>query len=836
MAQIVINEISQNYTYNIGTSSYATVALPITSCWGPGYFDPKTYYGDNIPECDDPHEFMLEHTAWQRFPATQKGLESFVATYRGPASVYRRAKDYSYQMAMTLLTSGYDVLVCRLCPGTRGEAYFTQIPAHDYPMFAPNKKYTVAYGEGDAAKPASQVYHADDDGNIKLYQYVGPRNEQGAAILPKEDGDKLIVSQRERSWNPDNWEEATGGQPIDVSADAAMDPESDIPLITFKAKYPGTFGNNIQVTMKKNTYFDNQTRSQKIYWNVITHIVDVSGIKTSVENISLVFNVENSTDTILYYKEVDSKFWDIMLKGEMDEGENADSDTLSNVKVPHPIPVDLDGNYVSAGSKYPGLNVNVEDTHYVRMSGGDDIQAPYMEGDEQALRPYDEANEVDDQSMTTFERVIKSRYEWAKMYNVNEDGENYDSYPQFVEGTEGFDADAAGKAGIECFTPQDAEILFYREWLFTHLVARPVVDFSTNTVQYEGVFDLLKDKLAYNPNRVIASGWDDQDFTQYFGQGMTFSLFSNWMIDKYLGGEDEGVCPDTCLLPPSPLHLKLMDVAYYSRCATSLIDIPHVVDRKYVHIEDEYNLDRQGYTQKLARVVPYNASLDVNGTLYHTHSALFAPWGQYTYVGTGKMTEASPAFLALMIQRAQILNQPNQYEWALPTNRKHNLKIGKLDYTVPKKILDKWQKLDGASVNVITTIPDLGTNIWGNSTLFEVPPSTYQALANLSTRYLVNAVENVAYKCGVGITFQYNNEQAYNKFYAGVTPLLDTMKNVGAIEDYYVKMAADINGLDQVNANTVVGKIYLVVYGVINDIIVDLIALPPGVDLNQYES
>jgi hypothetical protein len=62
------------------------------------------------------------------------------------------------------------------------------------------------------------------------------------------------------------------------------------------------------------------------------------------------------------------------------------------------------------------------------------------------------------------------------------------------------------------------------------------------------------------------------------------------------------------------------------------------------------------------------------------------------------------------------------------------------------------------------------------------------------------------------------------------------MKNVGAIDDYYVKMAADINGLDQVNANTVIGKIYLVINGVINDIIIDLIALPPGTDLNQYRS
>ena len=48
MAQITINEISQNYTYNTGASSYATVALPITASWGPGYFDPKTYFGDTI--------------------------------------------------------------------------------------------------------------------------------------------------------------------------------------------------------------------------------------------------------------------------------------------------------------------------------------------------------------------------------------------------------------------------------------------------------------------------------------------------------------------------------------------------------------------------------------------------------------------------------------------------------------------------------------------------------------------------------------------------------------------------------------------------------------------
>ena len=91
----------------------------------------------------------------------------------------------------------------------------------------------------------------------------------------------------------------------------------------------------------------------------------------------------------------------------------------------------------------------------------------------------------------------------------------------------------------------------------------------------------------------------------------------------------------------------------------------------------------------------------------------------------------------------------------------------------------------------------------------------------------------MAYRCGLSITFQYNNSQAYNKFYAGCTPILDTMVNVGAIEGYRVEMGADIDGLDQINANSVIGKIYLVVNGVINDIYIDLVCLPTMEALNS---
>ena len=48
-------------------------------------------------------------------------------------------------------------------------------------------------------------------------------------------------------------------------------------------------------------------------------------------------------------------------------------------------------------------------------------------------------------------------------------------------------------------------------------------------------------------------------------------------------------------------------------------------------------------------------------------------------------------------------------------------------------------------------------------------------------------------------------------------------------------MAADLDGLDQVNANSVIGKIYMTVEGVINNIYVDLIALPSSVSLDQFK-
>lgn len=626
MAQIRVNEISQNYAYSVGTASFATVALPITASWGPGFVDPSTVGMDR--------EDVLERTSWQRFSATREGLEAFVAAYRGPASNYRIAKDYSYYQAMTLLTAGYDLLVCRLCPGTKA-----------------------------------------------------------ACELKVDDSRKLNIT----------------------------------------AKYPGTFGNNLIVKLQKVT--------NRTYWNLITYVKDTTtGVTTPVENLTFYFDLNNPQDNILHLSELESDFLDITVTGTI-----LDTDTLQAVTS--------------------------------TLSGGTDTQSYSSDED---------ASAVLDRAIVN----VKARFTLigARGKSLSASNDILDAYNA---------AKAANALDVH-----DAAVLEYKEWLFYNVL---------------DVYDLLKDKLTYNPNRIISPGWDDMNVTAIDGSIVTR------------------------LNQLSPLHCKLMEVGYYSRCAAIYLDIPQCLPRKSVYNESvltDGKPDEAGYAQMLSRVETYAlnwteiaADEDLNSFLYPTHAALFAPWGQYCYTGLSKMCPASPSFLALMIERAMIKNQSIQYEWIMPTVRRHSLNIGKLDYTVSKKLLDEWQKLEGVGVNVITNIPDMGVSIWGNSTLFETPPATYQALANLSSRKLMNAVKDICYRCGLAITFQYNNEQAYSAFYAGVTPTLDNMKNAGAIEGYKISMAADINGVDRVNANTCIGVVTLYIHGVIQDINIDLIAMPAGAGL-----
>lgn len=481
--------------------------------------------------------------------------------------------------------------------------------------------------------------------------------------------------------------------------------------LTLKAKYPGSFGNNLVGTLEK--------VSGRNYWNLITYIVDSTGGKNAVENIVFAFDIENSDDAIPHISEITSNFFTII-----DDGIDVDTDVTFNV-------------------------------NEVTLTGGSDRK---VDGTADAM-------------MTEAISLATTRFGLA----LGTDPSQYVSTLNSVK-----------TAGV---STSKASAIRYMEWNY-------------NAAYY--VLDILADKLAYATKRLIMPGWDDQNIV-------------------FLTGE---TVPRMASL--SPLHAKMMDVASIARCMTALLDIPKSVQRSGVWIDTTDTLT-EGYAQKVSRYLPSTGGSASDG-LFSTHSALFAPWRQYKYAGTSRSVQAPPAFLALLIQISMVRNQTLQYEWIQPETRKHNVVVGAPDYQVPKKMLDNWQSSTGVSLNVLVDLPDSGCCLWGNSTCFEIPLASFNSLQNLSTRYLFNAIKDVVFRAGVSITFQYNNEEAYSQFYAAVTPLLDTMLNVGAITKYTVEMSKDLNSLDSVNLNSVIGKIQIWVEGTVSDITIDLIALPAGTE------
>lgn len=742
MAKITVNPISNNYSINVPNANYCTVALPITACWGPAFEDPATT-GKTL-------DIALEDTVWTRFNANQAGLQSFVSTFRGPASNYRRAKDYSYQTALSLITNGYDVLVCRLCPGTNSQGEFLEASTVTYALLSSEPSdWATAYS--NYFTKSGDTYVAVEGVTQPKYTHVSgaeaPTFETNT-YYKLEGTDYVLLDEEPADWETNFTDYFVQDGTEVVAPTFATDTYYEKEVVegdklSIKAKYAGTFGNNILITLRK------LTSGNTTYWNAIVYAVDSSNIRTSLENLTFVFDVDNATDNILHISEIQSNY--IVFTSY--DGLTEDS--------------------VLVGDESYGADIPT-----IRLEKGSDVAAQ-------------------DSDTDTVASVIETACNYAKTRFAPVAGTTPVENLEYIS--------TLNALGTSLTDINVAYALRFREWTFTYATL---------------VFDLLKDKLTYNPNRII-SPWDDQNFYEL---GITEAKAKFGTL--------------------SPMHVKLMSVAYNSRCATALLDIPKSLSRDGVW-NDSNDSAQEGYVQKLCRYIPPLATEQTG--LFTSSSALFAPWGQYTYAGTSRQAPATPSFLALMITRAMILNQANQYEWALPTIRSTNFKLGKLDYTVPETLLDKWQSREGCRLNIITNLPEVGAGIWGNSTLFEVPPATYQALANLSTRYIFNAIQDVVYRVGIGITYQYSNANAYDRFYAGVTPILDTMSNLGALvkgadvpgrtdlddPGYYVTMAADINGLDSVNANSVIGKIVIRTAGVIEDITIDLIALPQSAALTS---
>ena len=343
-------------------------------------------------------------------------------------------------------------------------------------------------------------------------------------------------------------------------------------------------------------------------------------------------------------------------------------------------------------------------------------------------------------------------------------------------------------------------------------------------------------ELLYNQqvlySRVIACVDELTDPICYDWDALFCAIADDQYIPKsYISQQD----PANIKYAVSDLTVKLGVVAANSKCGVAFYGLP-------------FNCPRGTLVNKVGTwAVKYkddvSAALEQAGTMYSTYAQLVGPWCKTTLPLGGPNIWVTPELAhLLLIINAQGIGGINKW-WMVPAGMTSTGVAHTPEYKIKKAYLDIIQNHDeGVCLNPLMEVPGKGFTCFGNSTLWNKPIGTYNALQNLSTRLLCNRVKQRIWDVALQILFKYNNDNAYSHFYAGLSPLLDEMRSVGALTGneanplgYKILMNPDIINLDRINANTVIGKVYLAVTGVIDNVAVDLFLLPPTGFMENYD-
>lgn len=282
----------------------------------------------------------------------------------------------------------------------------------------------------------------------------------------------------------------------------------------------------------------------------------------------------------------------------------------------------------------------------------------------------------------------------------------------------------------------------------------------------------------------------------------------------------------------STLVTKMFEVAANSKCGAAFVGTPFNMPKGTKTVSGTTGSVK--FKDDVSNAV---------GKQYSTFGEVVGPWCKTTLPITGANAWVTPELAhLLLIIAADGIGGINKW-WMVPAGMTSTGVVHTPEYKIKRSHLDIIQDHDeGVCLNPLMEVPGKGFTCFGNSTLWNKPLGTYNALQNLSTRLLCNRVKQRIWDVALQILFKYNNENAYSHFYAGLSPLLDEMRSVGALTGneynplgYQIIMNPDIINLDRINANTVIGKVYLAVTGVIDTVDVDLFLLPPTGFMESYD-
>ena len=203
------------------------------------------------------------------------------------------------------------------------------------------------------------------------------------------------------------------------------------------------------------------------------------------------------------------------------------------------------------------------------------------------------------------------------------------------------------------------------------------------------------------------------------------------------------------------------------------------------------------------------------------YSATYWPWIQIRDVDNATQIYIPPTG---EVVRNIALTDNVSYPWFAVAG--YNRGIINSIKAAKKLTLDERDSLYKNRVNPIATFSDTGTIIWGNKTL-QVRES---ALDRINVRRLLLRARKLISAVAVRLLFEQNDDQVRQEFLRLVNPILEAIKKERGLYDFRVSVS---NAPEDIDANTLRGKIYIKPTRSLEFIDVEFVITPTGASFDN---
>ena len=237
----------------------------------------------------------------------------------------------------------------------------------------------------------------------------------------------------------------------------------------------------------------------------------------------------------------------------------------------------------------------------------------------------------------------------------------------------------------------------------------------------------------------------------------------------------------------TPIHASMKELVETRQDCIALFDVPHDYDK--------------------SAVVEYSRMLNTSyGTIHN-------PWCWINSPDiAGKQILMAPSYIFLYTLLSNLIDNVEAQKWFPPAGvgRATARVVVRPEYEIGSVILNAWQNDNTSRVNPIMKLKQYGYVIYGQYTTLEaIDLYTHSALESLNVRLIANVVKKKIFDACLNLAFEPNTQTLWLKFFAQMDEYLRFMKYNQGLYDYKIVMDESTVTTDDINHLRCPGKVYI---------------------------